>query len=56
MNDGLTLEEYATAKGLPFDFLGAELGLRDRPDPYRGRPAVAIPYHDQNGEELAVHS
>lgn len=49
---GLTLEQYAEAKKLPWDFLGAELGLRTRT--LYGKPAVAIPYRDQDGGELAV--
>jgi hypothetical protein len=50
-DSGLTLEELAAAKCLPPEFL-AHLGVRDvRLD---GRPAVAIPYHDPDGDETAL--
>ena len=45
------LENYAALKGLPVEFL-KKLGLSDRN--YQGKPAVRIPYFDQDGEEVAV--
>lgn len=48
---GLTLQEYAAAKGLSVDFLEAE-GIRDHK--YFGTPAVRIPYYSSDGRELAV--
>jgi hypothetical protein len=47
---GLTLAALAAAKRLPVDFLRG-LGLHDTR--YRGRPAVAIPYLDETGSEVA---
>jgi hypothetical protein len=47
----LSLAEYAEAKRLAVDFL-LELGLRD--EDWHGTVAVAIPYRDQDGAELAV--
>jgi hypothetical protein len=47
---GLTLAALAKAKRLPEDFLRG-LGLHDTR--YRGRPAVAIPYLDETGSEVA---
>jgi hypothetical protein len=47
----LTLAAYAAAKGLPVKFL-RELGLSDFT--YMGKPAVRIPYRDEQGEEAAV--
>jgi len=48
---GLKLAEYAAAKGLPEDFL-RYLGLSDVS--YQGAPAVRIPYHGPDGEEIAI--
>jgi hypothetical protein len=48
---GCTLEEYADAKALPEDFLRG-LGLRDIT--YMEKPAVRIPYPDEEGQEVAV--
>ncbi len=48
--DGLTLTTLAKAKRLPPEFL-RRLGLHDAR--YRGRPAVAIPYLDESGTEVA---
>ena len=48
---GCTLEEYAKAKALPEDFLRG-LGLRDVT--YLEKPAVRIPYPDEQGQEAAV--
>jgi hypothetical protein len=48
---GCTLEEYADAKALPEDFLRG-LGLRDVT--YMEKPAVRIPYPDEQGQEVAV--
>lgn len=45
------LENYAASKCLPVEFL-KNLGLTDRN--YQGKPAVRIPYFDENGEEIAV--
>jgi putative DNA primase/helicase len=47
----LSLAEYAAAKRLPEEFL-RELGLRD--DEWLGQPALAVPYLDQDGAEIAV--
>src|SRR5262249_50393206 len=48
---GCTLAQYAKAKGLPVAFLEA-LGLRElRRD---GAPAIAIPYRDQAGRDVAT--
>jgi hypothetical protein len=47
---GLTLVELAQAKKLPVEFLRG-LGLRDIR--LQGRPAVAIPYLDEGGAEVA---
>jgi hypothetical protein len=43
---GLTLEEYAEAKGLPLEFLH-QIGLRDAT--YSGKPAVRMPYMRPDG-------
>ena len=48
---GLTLDDYASAKGLPVDFLKS-LGLSQFT--YDGKPAVRIPYFGTGGEEIAV--
>jgi hypothetical protein len=48
---GLTLERYATAKGLPIDFLKT-CGLSEFA--YNRRPAVRIPYFGAGGEQFAV--
>ena len=48
---GLTLEQYARAKGLPVKFLES-LGLTEFT--YDGKPALRIPYRGTAGEELAV--
>ena len=45
------LQNYAASKQLPMGFL-KELGLSNRN--YQGKPAVRIPYFDENGEEIAV--
>ncbi len=48
---GCTLEEYATAKNLPIEFLtGDEIGLEDCS--WWGVDAVSIPYQDVDGEVL----
>src|SRR5215212_4182361 len=49
---GCTLEEYADAKALPEGFLRG-LGLRDVTS-YMDKPAVRIPYPDEEGREAAV--
>jgi hypothetical protein len=49
--EGLTVEQYATARALPVDFL-KNCGLSDVG--FTGRPAVRIPYFGPGGEELAV--
>jgi hypothetical protein len=48
---GCTLKEYSDGKALPEDFLRG-LGLRDVT--YMERPAVRIPYPDEEGQEVAV--
>jgi hypothetical protein len=48
---GITLHQYAEAKGLPVQFLRG-LGLTDIP--YQKQPALRIPYVDQSGSEAAV--
>jgi hypothetical protein len=48
---GCTLQGYALSKGLPVEFLHGA-GLRDFV--YMDRPAVRIPYLDENGQEAAV--
>jgi hypothetical protein len=45
------LENYAALKKLPVEFLKS-LRLSDRN--YQGKPAVRIPYFDENGEEIAI--
>jgi hypothetical protein len=47
----MSLDLYAHAKMLPVAFL-QELGLRD--DTCNGKPAVAIPYRDVDGKEVAT--
>ncbi len=51
LSAGCTLQEYATAKQLPIDFL-RQLGLSDHK--HNGRSAVRIPYLDSGGAETAV--
>src|SRR5262245_13607453 len=46
---GVPLEQLAEAKKLPVDFL-KELGLKDWK--WKGKPAVCIPYLDQNNQVL----
>src|ERR671911_3056102 len=48
---GCTLKEYSEEKKLPEDFLRG-LGLRDVT--YLKKPAVRIPYPDEEGQEVAV--
>ena len=48
---GLTLAQYAEAKGLPISFLRG-LGLSEMT--YGGSLAVRIPYLDRSGDEIAV--
>jgi DNA-binding transcriptional ArsR family regulator len=48
---GCTLKEYSEAKKLPEGFL-RELGLRDVT--YLEKPAVRIPYPDEEGQEVGV--
>ena len=48
---GCTLGDYAEAKGLPVKFLRG-VGLKDVT--YMDRPAVRIPYPDEDGQEAAV--
>jgi hypothetical protein len=48
---GCTLEGYSEVKKLPIDFLKG-LGLGDVT--YLDKPAVRIPYPDEDGQELAV--
>jgi hypothetical protein len=48
---GCTLEGYSGEKKLPIDFLRG-LGLRDVT--YLEKPAVRIPYPDEDGQEVAV--
>ena len=48
---GLTVAEYAKAKGLPVEFLRS-VGVDDAS--YMGTPAVRILYLDRDGEELAA--
>jgi hypothetical protein len=47
----LTLHEYAAAKGLPLEFL---TGLGVTEITYLGKPALRIPYLDEEGVEVAV--
>jgi len=47
----VTLVQYAEAKKLPMDFLRS-LGLSDIH--YQGRPAIRIPYFNQEGTEISV--
>jgi hypothetical protein len=49
--DGCTIESYASAKGLPPNFLQ---GLRLTDMPYMGHPAIRMPYLDEAGNEIAV--
>lgn len=49
--EGCTLAQYSAAKQLPVEFLHS-LGLSDCR--YQGRPAVRIPYRNEQGEEVAV--
>jgi hypothetical protein len=48
---GCTLKDYSEQKKLPEDFLRG-LGLRDVT--YLDKPAVRIPYPDEDGQEVAV--
>jgi hypothetical protein len=48
---GCTLKEYSEEKKLPEDFLRG-LGLRDVT--YKEKPAVRIPYPDEEGQEVGV--
>jgi biotin operon repressor len=48
---GCTLREYSEEKKLPEDFLRG-LGLRDVT--YMDKPAIRIPYPDEEGQEVAV--
>jgi DNA-binding transcriptional ArsR family regulator len=48
---GCTLKEYSEEKKLPIDFLRG-LGLRDVT--YSEKPAVRVPYPDEEGQEVAV--
>src|SRR5215207_1154077 len=48
---GCTLEDYSQGKRFPEDFLRG-LGLRDVT--YKDKPAVRIPYPDEEGREVAV--
>jgi MarR family len=48
---GCTLKEYSEEKKLPIDFLGG-LGLKEVT--YHDKPAVRIPYPDEEGQEAAV--
>src|SRR5918995_5140708 len=48
---GCTLKEYSEEKKLPEDFLRG-LGLSDVT--YSDKPAVRIPYPDEEGQEIAV--
>jgi hypothetical protein len=48
---GCTLKEYSEEKKLPEDCLRS-LGLRDAT--YKEKPAVRIPYPDEEGQEVAV--
>ena len=49
--EGCTLAEYSAAKQLPLEFLHS-LGLSDYR--YQKRPAVRLPYRNEQGEEVAV--
>src|SRR5215213_1475012 len=51
LEHGCTLEAYSEGKKLPDNFLRG-LGLRDVT--YLDRPAVRIPYPDEEGQEVAV--
>jgi len=51
LEHGCTLEGYSEEKKLPIDFLRG-LGLRDVT--YLDKPAVRIPYPDEEGQEVAV--
>jgi MarR family len=51
LSHGCTLKEYSEVKSLPEGFLRG-LGLRDVT--YLERPAVRIPYPDEEGQEAAV--
>ena len=48
---GCTLSQYSEAKHLPVEFLRG-LGLSDMT--HHGRPAIRIPYRNEQGEEEAV--
>lgn len=50
---GCTLEQYATAKQLPIDFL-KELGITDYKDSRFTERVLRIPYRDREGNEPAV--
>ena len=50
---GCTLEEYSEAKNLPIDFLTGEEVRLERSG-YGGKPAIRIPYLDEDGDEVAV--
>jgi hypothetical protein len=52
VDTGCSLEDYASAKGLPIGFLGREARLRDMH--YIDKPAVWMPYLDESGEEVCV--
>jgi hypothetical protein len=47
----LTVAEYAAAKQLPEGYL-RDLGVRDAD--WYGTPAIAVPYRDQDGADIAV--
>jgi hypothetical protein len=51
LEHGCTLKDYSERKKLPIDFLRG-LGLRDVT--YLEKPAVRIPYPDEEGQEAAV--
>src|SRR3712207_2705711 len=51
LEHGCTLKEYSEEKKLPADFLRS-LGLREVT--YLDKPAVRVPYPDEEGQEIAV--
>src|SRR5215204_2304990 len=51
LKHGCTLKEYSEQKKMPIDFLGS-VGLKEVT--YLDKPAVRIPYPDEEGQEAAV--
>jgi len=52
--EGCTVEQYGRVKGFDVDYLtGDEVGLEN--DTYGKKPAVRVPYYDENGKYLKDH-